>query len=229
MKDKLFAVITGDVANSSRFSGDGRQKLIDTMKRAFAKVDELLGKDVIAYEFEIFRGDSFQAVLQIPEKALTAALIIRAAIRQSFVTTLKNAVDARIAIGIGTISHMPEKSAGEGDGQAYRNSGPQLDKMVKHARMLIITTPWETINQELNVECALLDSLIARWSKEQAEVVLEYFSGKTQEEIAEHLQISQPAIKKRMDSAGIFEIDLMKQRFQNFFNHEFITLQGYNN
>jgi hypothetical protein len=226
MKDQLFAVITGDVVNSSRFAGSERQKLIDALKFSFAKVDELIGKDAIAYPFEIFRGDSFQGVCRLPKEALTAALIVRAAIRKSFTTTIKNAVDARIAIGIGTISHLPQNSGGEGDGPAFRNSGPQLDKMIKHARMLIITTPREEVNQELNVECALLDTVIARWSKEQAEVVLEFFGGKTQEEIANHFQISQPAIKKRLDSAGVFEIDLMQQRFKNIIS-EIITPQGY--
>jgi hypothetical protein len=226
MKDQLFAVITGDVVNSSRFAGNERQKLIDALKFSFAKVDELIGKDAIAYPFEIFRGDSFQGVCSLPGEALTAALIIRAAIRKSFTTTIKNAVDARIAVGIGAISHFPQNSGGEGDGPAFRNSGPQLDKMIKHARMLIIFTPWDEVNLELNVECALLDTLIARWSKEQAEAVLEFFGDKTQDEIANHFQISQPAIKKRLDSAGAYEIDLLQQRFKNIISKN-ITSHGY--
>lgn len=213
MKDQLYAVITGDIAKSSRFEGEARRKLLTVVKGAFSKVESILGTESIAFPFEVFRGDSFQGVLIQAEKALTAAVLIRAFIRSSYKTTLKNAVDARIAVGIGAISHLPDKNSGEGDGDAYRNSGPELDKMSKHARMTIIKTPWDQINEELNVECAMLDVIISRWTVEQADVVLEFFNGKTQDEMAAALNISQPAIKKRVASANIFQLELMINRF----------------
>jgi len=218
MQEKLYAVLTGDVAGSSRFSGDDRKKLLDTLKNAFLKTEQILGSDIIAFPFDIFRGDSFQGVLQKVEKALSTAVLMRAIIRSSYKTTLKNAVDTRIAVGIGSISHLPDKNSGEGDGEAYRNSGPFLDKMSKHTRMINIITPWPEINTELNVECAMLDTIIIRWTVEQADVVIEYFTGKTQEEMAEKFKISQPAVKKRMASANIFQLELMINRFTGFFS-----------
>lgn len=217
MKDQLFAVLTGDVAGSSRFSGEERKKLLDGIKTSFSRIEEILGAGVIAFPFEIFRGDSFQGVLGKPDLALKAALIIRAGIRGSFKTTRKDAVDARIATGIGTISLMPQKSAGEGDGEAYRNSGPYLDALDKAGRMLSIKTPWDEINRELNAECALLDTIVGRWSAEQTDVVFEYLKGATQEEMAEKFSISQPAIRKRLQSANLFQIEIMLERFADFF------------
>ncbi|MFP4469886.1 MAG: SatD family protein [Bacteroidales bacterium] len=217
MKDRLFAVLTGDVAGSSRFSGEDRKKLLDGIKTSFIRIEEILGTDVIAFPFEIFRGDSFQGVLGKPELALKAALIIRAGIRGSFKTTLKDAVDARIAIGIGTISLMPQNSAGEGDGEAYRNSGPYLDKLEKAGRMLSIKTPWDDINKELNVECALLDTIVNRWTAGQTDVVSEYLRGLTQEEMAERLNVSQPAARKRIQAANLFQIEIMLRRYEEFF------------
>lgn len=214
-QEKMYAVITGDVAGSSRFEGERRVLLLSVMKQSFALVSEMLEDDVMAFAFEIFRGDSFQGVLHSPAKALKAALIIRAGLRKGFQTTLKDAVDARIAIGIGAISMLPDGRGGEGDGEAYRNSGPLLDKMAKESRFIKVTTPWESMNQELDVECALLDTIISKWSSKQAEVFIETWKGKTQEQMATELNISQPGIRKRIQSSNIFPIELMNNRFDH--------------
>ena len=225
MSDKenqnLFAVITGDIAGSSRLQGEQRIKLLNNLKRSFGNVEKLLGKSVMAYPFEIFRGDSFQGVLKVPESALKASVIIRATIRSSFKTTLKNAFDARIAVGIGSISLFPDKSSGEGDGEAYRNSGPELDMMEKKNRLLVVKTPWEEVNRELNVECALLDVIISRWSIEQAEVLLMHFEGLTQQQIAENLNISQPGVRKRIEKANIDEIEMTLTRFEQLIHQKY--------
>ena len=217
MSEQLYAVLTGDIAKSSRFAGNDRRILLDKLKMAFQKTEQILGSEVIAFPFDIFRGDSFQGVLNEADKALKATVLIRASMRSAYTTTLKNAVDTRIAVGIGAISHLPDKSSGEGDGEAYRSSGPFLDKMTKHARMTSIVTPWPEINAELNVECAMLDTIIARWTAVQADVVIEYLIGKTQEEMADKFEISQPAVKKRIASANIYQLELLMKRFDRFF------------
>ncbi len=211
---KLFAVITGDVAGSKRLEGDQRRQLLDEIHHAFSAVDEVLGKEAIAFPFEIFRGDSFQGVLLNPVLSLRAAIVIRASIRKAFPTTLKDAFDARIAIGIGTIDLLPSLHGGEGDGEAYRNSGPYLDKMNQTKSFLSIITPFEEHNRELQVEGALLDTIISRWTPARAAVVIEFFRGKTQSEIAQRMSISQPAVHKRQLSASIPAIELMETRFK---------------
>ncbi len=215
MKEKLYAVITGDVAKSSRFAGEEREKLLVVLKKAFSTVEDVLGTDIMAFPFEIFRGDSFQGVIRKPELSLKAVVLIRASIRSSFKTTLKDSIDARLAIGIGTIDFLPVKNSGEGDGEAYRNSGPALDTMSKHSRMIIINTPNKAMNDELNVECAMLDTIISRWTAEQADAIIETLKGKTQEEMAEMFTISQPAVKKRVDSSNFYAFQLMLKRFNN--------------
>jgi len=220
--NKLFAVLTGDIAGSSRLQGEQREKLLKELKVSFHIVEEILGNDAMVYPFEIFRGDSFQGVLQIPELSLITSIIIRAKVRSIFKTTLKDAFDARIAIGVGSISLLPDRSSGEGDGEAYRNSGPELDKLKKKSRLLIVKTPWEEVNQELNVECALLDTIISRWSVQQMEVVIEHLRGKTQEQIAENLKISQPGVRKRIQLAHVNEIELMLARFEQLIKNKLL-------
>jgi len=70
------------------------------------------------------------------------------------------------------------------------------------------------------VECAMLDAIIARWTAVQADVAIEYLIGKTQEEMAEKFKISQPAVKKRIASANIYQLELLMDRFDSFFKSE---------
>ena len=212
-KRKTYAVITGDIVDSSRFTGEERRQLLGYLKNALAVPAQILGSEVMAFPFDIHRGDGFQGVLHQPTEALKAAIIVRAALRGSIKTTLSNTIDARIAIGIGSITLMPDKTGGEGDGEAYRNSGLQLDLMMQNNRLLFVKTPNEEINKELNVECALLDTLVTKWSAEQALAIIEFLKGKTQQEMAETFEVSQPAIGKRLLAANLYAFELALNRF----------------
>lgn len=212
-KRKMYAVITGDIVDSSRFTGEERRQLLVYLKNALAVPAQVLGSEVMAFPFDIHRGDGFQGVLQQPAEALKAAIIVRAALRGSIKTTLSNTIDARIAIGIGSIALIPDKTGGEGDGEAYRNSGLQLDLMMQNNRLLFVKTPNEDINKELNVACALLDTIVTRWSAEQALAIIEFLKGKTQQEMAEVFEISQPAIGKRLLAANLYALELALNRF----------------
>jgi predicted DNA-binding protein YlxM (UPF0122 family) len=207
---KIYAVLTGDLIGSSRFRIDEREKVISNLKDSF----KMISSDIITSQFVIFRGDSFQGVLSRPDEALNAALIIRSSLLSRF-KGKRARLDARIAIGIGTIDYLPGNQVGEGDGEAYRNSGPELDKMKKREQNLIIKTPWAGINEELRIECSLLDALIQRWTKEQAEVILYHITkGVTQEEIAKILSISQPAVFQRLKIGGYWAVQAFLEHFE---------------
>ncbi len=145
---------------------------------------------------------------------MRAAIIIRASLLSKF--KMKSArIDARIAIGLGTIDYLPPGNrAGEGDGEAFRNSGVELDRMKKAEQNLTVKTPWQDIDDELRTECALLDALMQRWTKEQAEAILYNIRGATQEEIAKTLKISQPAVFQRLRIAGYRATQAALERFE---------------
>ncbi len=231
---KIYAVLTGDLIGSSRFRIEEREEILSILKDSF----KIISPDIIESPFGIFRGDSFQGVLSRPDEALKAALIIRSSLRSKF-KERRPRLDARIAIGIGTIDYLPRDQAGEGDGEAFRNSGPELDKMKKGEQNSIIRTPWTDINEELRTECALFDALIQRLTKEQAEATLYhickikiclgeipndfYFQdfiqgetqeGITQEVIAKILNISQPALSQRLKTGGFWAVQVFLERFK---------------
>lgn len=205
---KIYAVLTGDLIGYSRFKPKDREKVLWILTAAFGK----LPHDMIASKFHIFRGDSFQGVLSMPDEALLAALIIRSGLISGF-SGKSHRIDTRIAIGLGTIDSLG-KIAGEGDGEAFRNSGKGLDSMKKGDHNITALTPWKELNNELRAECALLDALIMRWSKEQAEAVMYHIMGQTQEEIARSLNISQPAVFQRLKTGGMRAVQEFLQRYR---------------
>jgi class 3 adenylate cyclase len=212
-EERIYAVLTGDIVGSSRTLEMRRKYLLDAMKSSFEIVTRL-SPSAIAASFEIYRGDSFQGVLSRPETALRTAIALRAALRRFLKGALhRHTQDARIAIGIGTVDYLAAQKASEGDGDAYRRSGPLLDAM-KGNRRLRISTPWPRIDEELGVSCSLLDALIERWSSEQAEAMLGLLQGRTQEAIAQDLGISQPAVVQRLKAAGGWAVEAFCIRYE---------------
>lgn len=211
---ELFAVITGDVTGSSRFSGEQRKILLERLYSSFDLAVKVAGPENVLFPFQIYRGDGFQAVLKAPENSLKTAIALRAALRGLFFDLTYQKMDARIAVGIGTIDLMPQRHGGEGDGQAFRNSGPYLDNMTEKSSYLSVVTPWENVNKELEVECVLLDILIRKWTPSQAKTLLYNFLGFTQQQIADQLKISQPAVNKKLSAVHIHAVDIVLRRFK---------------
>lgn len=140
-KKKIYAVITGDIVKSSKYRDEPyREKLISVLKESFNSTEKILPK-VLYAPFYIFSGDSFQGVLTEPGLALNAAIIIRTALHFGFkLKQQRYPLDARIAVGIGKIDFLPDKPA-EGDGDAFRLSGRNLNK-IKGDQRLLVRTPW---------------------------------------------------------------------------------------
>ena len=216
--DQLYAVITGDIVGFSRLSAESRDFSLSSVESAFESIQRIHKE--IEVRHVIYRGDSFQAVISNPNIALTVAVMIRSTLK-----AFNNHLDARIAIGLGTIAYRHRKTISEWDGEAFRRSGPVLDAM-KGNRRLQITSPWEDVDAELRVELALLDLIIRKWSRPQAEAICLQLQGHTQEHMAKELGISQPAIQQRLRSAGASPLTDMIQRYRILIEKK-ISLKDY--
>ena len=93
------AIITGDIVDSTKLTVEGRELML----RNLQIIPEILSP-VQNVSMEIFRGDSFQLGISKAETALRCALAIRALLRSNKVYGYK-VLDARIAIGIGTLDY----------------------------------------------------------------------------------------------------------------------------
>jgi hypothetical protein len=201
---RVYAVLTGDLVRSRVIKDACGEECIRRLKEILAEI----GGDYTA-PFSIFRGDSFQGVSSDPEEALRDAVLLRLKLIAGF--DRDNSVlrlDARIAVGVGTIRYLPgDGSAGEGDGEAFRLSGLELDAMKKAGRGIIVTTPWEDLNETLSIFCDVVDRTIGGYTKRQAEAVMLTLEGFTQKEIGDRVGTSQSAVSYRLKGTG-YEIVL---------------------
>lgn len=193
---KKYAVVTGDIVNSTLVEESAERKTLET-----AIVDVLkqytkwspFEKD--SPNYLVYRGDSFQSIITSPKRALELALLIRLGIKKLGLA----GDDARIAIGIGRVEQLTER-INDSDGEAFRYSGRTLESMNNR---LQIRLGERKLENGLNTSFLLLDRLVQGWSIEMAEAVFYYIQGETQHEIAKRLSISQPGVNKRLKTSGV--------------------------
>jgi predicted XRE-type DNA-binding protein len=202
----MIAVLSGDIIQSGSLKGEGAW--LNELKEIFKKVEsrfKLLGSGA-----QIFRGDGFQLGLENPKQALSAAILIRAGLLSG-----KSQCDARIAIGIGEADYVKENIL-ESDGEAFRHSGRLLDELKKDKNRLALASPFDHLNNEMEVSLKLLGVILDNWSQADAETAwLSWMEGLTQKKIQKKLGISQPAVSKRKSNAKLAEIQLLLNRFES--------------
>lgn len=157
---EIKAVITGDIVRSELIALDKRDLLIQVLHQI---VENLQDKSPM--RMELFRGDSFQIVVDSPEMSLKIASMMRAGLKSNTPKGSKTEWDARISIGIGTIDYRGN-SIVTSDGEAFKLSGRGLDTMEKNR--LAVNTCWQDVNEELDAGLAFVDDLITGWSVNQA-------------------------------------------------------------
>jgi hypothetical protein len=212
---KTIGVITGDIIRSSNLGFEQRSRLLTELKNLGKEIPKQINEK---FSFEIIRGDSFQALINKPHLTLKIAILIRAGLRSKTLNKekLRDAWDARIAIGIGSVDFQ-RKKLNESDGEAFHYSGHLLESMKKTDEKISIKTPWSEINEEIEVECKLADAIISKWTYNQSEAIYHYWSGSiTQSDLAKQLGLSQSALQKRINYYGKFNcIEFFDKRFQN--------------
>ena len=208
----MYAVITGDLIDSTKYTIDDLDLVLDTLNYEF----QALSLDYKSAEFKVFRGDSFQGITLEPAGALYLSLAIKSAVNKLQLKSKKHTglPDLRIAIGVGSVD-LKRSSILESNGEAFQFSGKTLDTMKgDYPRLLLKTTNIE-LNEEFNVHFSLFDSLTSKWSRESAEVVYYVLRGFKEREIAEKLGIYQSAVNQRKKAANWDSIALLLKRFQN--------------
>lgn len=178
------AVITADIINSTKSSSNS---WIDVLKTALKNFGTE-GKD-----WEIYRGDEFQMLLQNPEMAFLTAITIKSALK---ITSF----DAKIAIGLGEVDYVG-KHIKESNGSAFINSGRMLDELKNNRdQTLSIKSTDENFNENFNLIFQLLENTFEKWTESTATALLAYLQNENlnQNKIAEKLGISQSAFSQSL-------------------------------
>lgn len=186
-------VITGDLVNSTNIAAKWRQTVVDTLHVC---IEESIPLTPI--KLEMYRGDSFQVVVDKPEYALAIAIALRAKLKAETPDGQK-LWDARLAVGVGEISFESDNIV-TSDGEAFRLSGHSFDHIGK--KRLSISTPWSDFNANIELATRFADDLITSWTAKQARVVYQsMLFPKLQKDLAEELDMTRQNFNYHWSSA----------------------------
>ena len=210
--DMIKGVITGDIIESSAIQIEYRDFLLESIRKI---VDELNVIEPIKIEF--FRGDSFQLVINHPENAILIAILLRAGLKSHTPKECKKPWDARLSLGVGTISYHAD-SIVLSDGEAFQYSGRKLDEIGK--RRLTVKTRWSDVNEELRVSTAFADDVVSSWSVSQSNASYQaLLYNISQKEIAHKLQKSAQNISKLLGAAKVNLVQMYIDRYHNLISN----------
>jgi hypothetical protein len=200
---KMQAVITADIVNSTKLTAAKEKLLMNNLRMVLNP-----------YQFEFYRGDSFQVLIKNADEALQIALLCRTvAISLSELDELILS-DVKVSIGIGQAELLTE-TLSTAKGEAFILSGRSFDEMVKFGKRLSITTNNILANEGLQVIADYLNSIFNSMTGKQAAVIVELLKGLTQQEVALKLSRSKSTINQHVGAGRWPEIEKLLQQYKN--------------
>ncbi|PQJ73034.1 MULTISPECIES: SatD family protein [Polaribacter] len=201
----MTSILTGDIIDSRK---QDDHFWLKTLKETLATFGES------PKYWQVYRGDSFQVEIKNCEDAFYAALKLKAHLKST------EDIDVRIGIGIGKKEfNMAEITAS--NGEAFINSGYAFDTYLKK-QTIAIKTPWQEIDEELNIAFDLALLTMDSWTKNSAEVFKLSLESEniTQKEIASILGITQGRVSERQKRSGFDAIMKLEKRFRKLIHQK---------
>ncbi|MCK5130880.1 MAG: hypothetical protein KAR40_01860 [Candidatus Sabulitectum sp.] len=185
MSEQSYAVLTGDLVNSSKLTSMQSAKAMQWLRDA-AKKFETLYPQSISGELDTFRHDSWQMLMIKPELCLRASVYLRTALKLHSDT--KARYDSRISIGFGEVEMIAKSRVSDSRGHAFAISGKNLDTMSRN-RLMCGAQFNDSVAFKLfsNVALPLLDCVVTDWTSTEAQAVHGTLEGHTQEKLAKLL------------------------------------------
>ena len=201
----MTSILTGDIINSRKKSDHLWLKTLKEILTTFGNSPKT---------WQIYRGDSFQLEIENYERAFYAALKLKSYLKS------KEDIDVRIGIGIGKKEFNIDEITAS-NGEAFINSGYAFDTYLKKQTMAI-KTPWQEIDEELNIAFELALLTMDSWTKNSAEVFKLSLESEnsTQKEIANLLGITQGRVSERQKRAGFESIMKLETRFRKLIHQK---------
>lgn len=200
-------IITADVIGSTKM--DPKQR--STLPEILDKLAEEL-QVISPLWLEMYRGDSFQVLVEDYEKAPLIAVLLRMGLMRKSVDE-KQKIDARVSVGIGSVSYLADM-LGKSDGEAFLLSGRAFERISK--KSLIVVTPDESLNAELAVYVTILDELLAGVSSARSKTIFAHLMHPelTMDKLGKSLGISKQAVSQSYHSTRVSILDLVLERME---------------
>ena len=201
----MTSILTGDIIDSRKKDDNF---WLETLKETLSTFG-----DSPKY-WQIYRGDSFQLEIENCENAFYAALKLKSHLKSTV------DIDVRIGIGIGE-KEFDVSEITASNGEAFINSGLAFDTYLKKQTMAI-KTPWEEIDEELNIAFDLALLTMDSWTQNSAEVFKLSLESEniTQKEIAAILGITQGRVSERQKRSGFESVMKLEKRFRKLINQK---------
>lgn len=195
-QSKYYAVVTGDIIQSSHLSANQLECVRSSLISA-VNVARRWKRGLVKGKPEFFRGDAWQLLLAEPALALRVGVFLRASLLAG------GLADSRMAIGLGEVEQVSHERVSLSTGQAFVLSGKALDRMTRYSNMTIeLPQSVGPLSGWLPVAGHLCDALIGQWTTRQAELVRAAVSPK--EPDAETIgQSLKPAVSKQAVAKGL--------------------------
>jgi predicted XRE-type DNA-binding protein len=210
----MTAIIIGDIIASRKLVN--QEKWLVPLKNLFAKWGES------PKDWKLDRGDFFQVEITNVEEVLKKAFEIKALIKSVKPLDERkkiSTIDVRLVIGIGEKTYTGE-GISESNGSAFINSGVKFDLLKKEDSIMGIKTPWEEIDEEMNLYLKLAGIFMDKWTVSSAELMQIVLTNPniTQEEIGKQLGIKQSGVSHRWNRANVNEILEVEKIFRKKIN-----------
>lgn len=208
--DKRFAVLTCDVIRSSTFNV---HTLSNVLSRSIDEINHRFAM-VLYRPLCVMFGDSIQCVVSDWEHCFDVFQIFEEKLWLSGKTYFDRPILIRCGIGIGSISN-PTDVLGKMTGQAFILARKALDSIIRERKksLAYIEFPDEEITAILSAIMSLVCTLKSSWTYTQRQTIDVYRNSTTQEEAAEILGLSRPAITKNLENSSFQSV----KRFESVF------------
>ncbi|MES2457325.1 MAG: sigma factor-like helix-turn-helix DNA-binding protein [Bacteroidota bacterium] len=196
---KIQAVVTGDIIGFTKLAPAKRKKLIeDTSDLLKTWIKEKTNA-------EIFRGDSYQVLFEQAKESISRSVQLVCWFKKHSDESNDIHISTRISVGVGEVAYLG-KNVLNSDGEAFHLSGRNFDTM-KNEEFLSVHTGDSEKNEGIEIILNFVNKYLGNWTIAQAEVIFLLLEGKTQQEIAEQLNLTQPSVNSRLKSAGWKEFE----------------------
>ena len=195
----MTSILTGDIINSRKKDDNFWLKTLKETLDTFGESPKY---------WQVYRGDSFQLEIENCENAFYAALKLKSHLKAT------GNIEVRIGIGIGEKEFNVDRIT-ESNGEAFINSGYAFDTYLKK-QTIAIKTPWQEIDEELNIAFDLALLTMDSWTKNSAGVFKLSLESEnsTQKKIANILGITQGRVSERQKRSGFDPIMKLEKRFR---------------
>ncbi|WP_420863169.1 hypothetical protein [Algirhabdus cladophorae] len=190
---QIYAVFTGDLTGSRH-----NASALEATMRLLSQTCDTLGRLFeLDLRFTRYRGDGWQIILPA-HLLLEASLALLSAQR-----ALPQALDTRIGIGVGSVTHLGSENLSDAMGEAFLAAGDTLDALTGTSRTLGLSG--SAAPQTLAGSLDIVDWMAQGWTSHQSEAIAVFLlqpEFATNKARAAALGISRQAYEARFNSSG---------------------------